>query len=265
MTVAVARGAVLPWLEGVPTSPPRPHVVCISQARIGSERLPGKVLRTVGGRTLLEHHLTRLKHARLIDTLVLATTVNPADDPVAEVARRLGVGLFRGSEDDVLDRYVRCAAVFDADVVVRVTADCPLIDPAVTDAAIVRFFETTPAPDLVHVEIACFPRGLDSEVIALPALIHAHRHARTQREREHVTRHFYDNADRFRIVPFAQPGRYGELRWCVDEPADLALVGRLIDALAGGPPDFGWRDCVGQLVANPEWMALNRDVRQRHP
>lgn len=250
----------------LPSGPPR--VVCISQARMTSSRLPGKVLRQVAGRPLLAHHLDRLGRARRIDAVVVATTVNAADDPVVALAGSLGVPVFRGDENDVLDRFVRCAEAFDADVVVRVTADCPLIDPALIDAAVARFLDgrdQVPAVEYLSIDTSRFPRGFDAEVFSRAALNAAGREATDPVEREHVTPFIYRRGDRFRLGEPLTPGQpVPPYRLCVDEPADLDLIGRVLEALLPGGNGFGWQECCKLLSHRPELADINRGVAQRH-
>lgn len=247
------------------TAPPR--VVCISQARMTSSRLPGKVLMEAAGAPLLAHHLGRLCRTRLVDAVVLATTFNATDDPVAELAGRLGVRVFRGDEHDVLGRFAGAAGAFGGEVVVRVTADCPLIDPALIDEAVARFLAgqaDTPPLDYVNIDTGRFPRGLDAEVFTRRALDQAAREAIAPDEREHVTPFLYRRPQRFRLGTPVQPPRpLPPHRWCVDEPDDLALIRRMLDALLPDKPEFGWQDCCSLLEANPAWSEINRGVAQR--
>ncbi len=245
----------------------KPRVVCISQARMTSTRLPGKVLMEAAGQPLLAHHLGRLARCRTLDGLVLATTVNGTDDPVAELAGSLGVPVFRGDEHDVLGRFAGAAALAGADVVVRVTADCPLIDPTLVDRVVTVFLESP--LDYLSLDVTRFPRGLDAEVFTRAALDEAAANATDPAEREHVTAHLYRRPERFRIgVPLAPPppapedGTVLAQRWCVDEAADLELVRRLLGALLPENPGFGWQDCCKVLRQHPEWADLNGSVRQ---
>lgn len=242
----------------------KPRVVCISQARMTSTRLPGKVLMEAAGQPLLAHHLGRLARCRTLDGLVLATTVNGTDDPLADLAESLGVPVFRGDEQDVLGRFAGAAAMAGADVVVRVTADCPLIDPTLVDQVVSTFLEVAPALDYLGLDVARFPRGLDAEVFTRAALDEAAANATDPAEREHVTAHLYRRPERFRIgTPLApEDGSVLDQRWCVDEAADLELVRRLLGALLPENPGFGWQDCCKVLRQNPEWADLNGSVRQ---
>lgn len=242
-------------------------VACVTQARMTSTRLPGKILMTAAGKPLLQWHLERLLAARRVDQVALATTSNPEDDQTAELGKKLGVFVFRGSEDDVLGRFAGCAAACGADTVIRVTADCPLIDPALIDD-LVDAFAATPTIDYCSVDVGRLPRGLDAEIFAYATLATAAAQAQEPSEREHVTPFIHRRPDRFRlgppIGPPADPSSPLEraYRWCVDEAADLELVRLLLAEL---PSDrvFGWRDVCMLLSRHPDWADVNRDVAQR--
>lgn len=240
-------------------------VVAISQARMTSTRLPGKVLMPAAGRPLLAHHLERLSRTPGLDAVVLATTVNATDDPVAECAGSLGVTVFRGDEQDVLGRFAGAAALAGADLVVRVTADCPLIDPALVGRLIATFQEGQPL-DYLSIDSTRYPRGLDAEIFPRRLLDEAAANATDPAEREHVTPYLYRRPDRFRLgtalVPDA-PVEPADQRWCVDEPADYELVRRLLEALVASNPGFGWQDCCKTLRDHPDWVDINRSVRQK--
>jgi spore coat polysaccharide biosynthesis protein SpsF len=238
-------------------------VICISQARTGSTRLPGKVMLPVLGRPLLSWHLTRLRRAKAIDQVVVATTVLPQDDTIVELCRGLAIPVFRGSEDDVLSRYLGAAAMARAATIVRVTSDCPLIDPTVIDELVEAYRARRPALDYASLDRADFPRGLDAEVFSRAALEEAGRNANAAAEREHVTPYLYRPGGRFRCFTLANGAKAGHLRWCVDEAADFELVRRMIEALAPERPDFTWRDGLALLAAHPDWAELNRAVVQK--
>jgi spore coat polysaccharide biosynthesis protein SpsF len=235
-------------------------VVCISQARMGSSRLPGKVLLPVLGRPLLEWHVQRLQRARQIDRLVVATTVEPQDDPIAALCEALGVAVFRGSERDVLSRYAGAAAEHGAATVVRVTSDCPLIDPELVDRVVAAFLAAD--VDYMALDTTSVPRGLDTEVFTRAALDEAAAQATAAPEREHVTPYIYHRPQRFRLASVS-PETPVIGRWCVDEPADYELVRRIIETLGKNGPGFSWRECAALLDAHPEWRALNSAVMQK--
>jgi len=237
------------------------HVVAVLQARTGSTRLPGKVLADVAGRSMLARVCERLGRAGTIGRVIVATTTEPADRAVAAECARLGVPCFRGSEWDVLGRYHGAATSCGAEIVVRVTADCPLIDPEVVDRVVLAFLDARPDYASNTLE-RTWPRGLDTEVFPAAALARAHREARLPHEREHVTPHFYCGPQQFRLQPVTGPGRLGHLRWTVDTPDDLRLI-RAIYARLGPDGSFSWRDAARLFDREPQLAELNRHVRQK--
>jgi len=174
-------------------------IVAIVQARMGSTRLPGKVLLDLCGTSVLGWVASRVRLCRLIDEVVIATTTSPADEAIVEEAQRLAVAIFRGDEQDVLDRYYRAARMGNADVIVRITADCPLIDPDLTGETIEQFLAERPDYASNALE-RTYPRGLDTEVMSRQALERAWREAREPYQRAHVTPYIYQNPGQFRIL-----------------------------------------------------------------
>jgi spore coat polysaccharide biosynthesis protein SpsF len=246
----------------------RPGIVV--QARVGSTRLPGKVLLRVQGDTLLGHLLRRLEWCREARCVVVAAPSGHADESVLSEARLHGARAFAGPEDDVLSRYVGAAREFDLDPVVRVTADCPLIDPAVADDAVARFArlaEEGAAVDVVtnaRPGARTFPRGLDVEVVSRSALENADsRLAPDAPQREHVTQILYQEPGRLRIEDLKLPLDLSFLRWTVDTADDFELVRRVYDELFVGNPGFGLHDVLALLGRHPELLALNAHVRQK--
>ncbi|NOZ43216.1 MAG: NTP transferase domain-containing protein [Alphaproteobacteria bacterium] len=238
------------------------RIIAISQARMTSSRLPGKILEKVCGRTLLDYHLSRLSRSRLIDRLVVATTVNSADDSIAEFCRSRDVACVRGSEHDVLARYFQVTEKFPADIIVRVTSDCPLIDPDLLDQVVRYFLDHRDHYDYVTLKGEDFPRGLDVEVFSYPALAKAFRYGHLPHEREHVTPYIYRRDSEYRCGYLPSVEKLGHHRWCVDEAADLDLVSRILTAF-GGRDDFSWRECLTLLDNNPAWLEINHHVRQK--
>ncbi|MFD1627105.1 cytidylyltransferase domain-containing protein [Azospirillum griseum] len=251
------------------TSPRRPRVVAISQARMNSTRLPGKVLLPAAGKPLLVHHLERLARSRGLDGVVLATTVGAVDDPVAATASAMGIPVFRGDEEDVLQRFAGAAAMADADVIVRVTADCPLIDPALVGELIAAFQagqSLSPPLDYLSIDVSWYPRGLDAEIFPRAVLDEAAANAVLPAEREHVTYYMYTRPQRFRLgTPLRHDGSAIQQRWCVDEAADYELVRRLLEIGVSDNPAFGWRDCWRAVNEHPDWMDINSSIRQKTP
>lgn len=237
--------------------------VAIVQARSGSSRLPSKVLADIAGRTMLARVVRRTRRARCLDEVVVATTEAAADDAVAAEGAALDVAVHRGSEDDVLDRYRRAAEAAAAEAVVRITADCPLIDPAVIDR-VVEAFAAAGADYASTTLERTLPRGLDVEAFTAEALARAWREAEEPYQRSHVTPYLYEHPERFALLPVTVPAPPGAaaLRWTVDTAEDLELVRALYDRL-GGDDAFGWRAALALVDAEPYLAEINRGVRQK--
>lgn len=239
-------------------------VVCITQARMGSTRLPGKVLRPVKNRPLLQYHLSRLAGAESLDQIVVATTTAAEDDVIERFCRERGVAVFRGSGNDVLDRYYQCATAYDAGIVVRVTADCPLIDPALIDLVVDSYRAQQPAADYVRLNTGYYPLGVDAEVFAFSALEKAWREADQPDFREHVTPYLYKRPDLFLCHAFHESGvEYGGYRLCVDEQPDFDLVKRILEDLYDQNPLFSYLEVVNYLQDRPDLRQINQGVKQR--
>lgn len=236
----------------------------IVQARMTSTRLPGKVMARVRGVTLLERLLRRLAWVPAPHRTIVATTVNETDDVIVAEAARVGVAAYRGSEDDVLSRFAEAAHEHGGEVIVRVTSDCPLMDPTVADEVIRAFF-TAPRVDYASNTVGprTFPRGLDVEVFSRAALEAADRGAHHPADREHVTPFIYRSPDRFSLRSVTHEDDYSAHRWTVDTEDDLRLVSAIIEALEPRNPAFGMRDVLDLLARNPEFMDINRHVRQK--
>ncbi|MEQ9489832.1 MAG: glycosyltransferase family protein [Alphaproteobacteria bacterium] len=240
-----------------------PFILAIVQARMNSGRLPGKVMLPLLGRTIVGTHVHRLAHSRHITKIMVATTGSAADDDLAADLEQQGIAVFRGSENDVLDRFARCAAQYDADIVIRTTADCPLVDPAYVDRLIEFFSMAEGHPKHGSISLQRIPRGFDAEIITAPALQEAARLASDPYEREHVTPYLYRNAPAGSSIQYFPDLEGGDLRLCIDEPRDYeaicALEARFGDKLA----DAGLDDIVAFLRSHPDIAAINADVKQR--
>jgi spore coat polysaccharide biosynthesis protein SpsF len=240
------------------------RVVAIVQARMGSTRLPGKVLKEVLGKTLLEIELERIKRAELLDAIVVATTEKPTDRSIEEVCKLLEIPVFRGAEDDVLDRFYRAAKEQQAEVIVRLTADCPLIDPAIIDQVVTFYINNLPEYDYVsNTEARTFPRGMDVEVFSMEALEEAWQKAKKPEEREHVTPYIYRNRKLFDIGIVMRGTNEAKRRWTVDTPEDLELITKILEALYPEKPKFTIDDIFEVLEENPEWEKINEEVKQK--
>jgi spore coat polysaccharide biosynthesis protein SpsF len=242
-----------------------PRIVAIVQARMGSTRLPGKVLAEIAGEPMLVRTVGRAREAKTVDQCMVATTREAADDAVEAVCRARGYPIYRGSTDDVLDRYYRAAVQASAEVVVRLTADCPLLDPVLVDRTVQAFLDAVPPADLVVNRLPgarTYPIGLDVEVVSFSALEKAWREAVEPNQREHVLPFLYDPPGRFRVVRLDAERDYGTLRWTVDTPQDLEFV-RQVYARLGTRSDFGWRDILALVQAEPALARINDHVQHR--
>ena len=230
--------------------------VAIIQARMGSTRLPNKVLADINGSPMLARVVRRVRQARTLDQVVVATSTHPQDDAVEAFCTNEGVACFRGSEDDVLDRYYGAARAVGADVVVRISADCPLHDLRVIDAVVERF--DAARHDYVSNTIdRTYPDGLDTEVFSVGTLERAWRDAKWISEREHVTPYIWKQPELFRIEQVTQPVNLSALRWTVDEPRDLALVREVYRRLGD---EFSMTDVVTLLARDHGLRSVNAGI-----
>jgi spore coat polysaccharide biosynthesis protein SpsF len=237
------------------------NTLAIIQARIGSTRLPGKVLVDLGGATVLARVVHRLERSQQITKMVVATTSVPADEVIVSECERLQVSCFRGSEDDVLDRYYQAARSYTADAVLRITSDCPLIDPELVDET-VRVFRNEHADYASNVSPRTYPRGLDAEVMTSSALERAWREAREPYEREHVTPYLYEHPKSFRLASVRGDVDYSHYRWTLDTPGDLELL-RAVYSRFHNRDDFHWQDVIALMEREPELAELNSQVLQK--
>lgn len=239
-------------------------VVIIDQARMTSTRLPGKVLKEVAGRPLLEYQIERLRRVRNAHEVVVATTKNATDDPIVDLCERLDVSVYRGSEQDVLQRYYETAVAHGADVVVRVTSDCPVIDPATVEALIDMFLAAPAAYDYVsNTQTRSYPRGMDAEVFSFAALAAAQAEGRLDYEREHVTPYIYQHPERFRVGQLVAADDHSQHRWTVDTAEDYELVSRIIASLYPVNPEFDLAAMLALIAQHPDWSKLNAHVMQK--
>lgn len=227
------------------------RVVAIIQARMTSTRLPGKVMACLRGVPVLGHMLARVRRSECLDAVCIATTTNETDEPIARLAADLSCLAVRGEEHDVLGRFNKAADETAADAIVRLTADCPMIDPSLIDAMVERFRagELDYLSNVVHRD---FPDGLDVEILSRESLAHADREANVSYDREHVTT-FIRRSDvtaerRFRIGHHRGPADFSHLRWTVDTADDLENVRRLVDA---APANYSWLEAISTLTREP--------------
>jgi spore coat polysaccharide biosynthesis protein SpsF len=236
------------------------RVNTVIQARLSSTRLPGKVLRPLGGKTVLSWVIRAAAAAHNVDKVILATSTSPDDDPVAEEAARCGAEVVRGPLDDVLARYLLAVSEHPCDAVVRLTADCPLHDPALI-AQVVGLWRADPTLDYVsNILIRHYPRGLDTELVRVP-ILEAEGRIPTGPHREHVTPNIYSHPDVYRCGGVMSAVDNSDLRVTVDTAEDAQLLDAIVAELGDGIPR--WEDVVALLRARPDLVALNASVLQK--
>jgi spore coat polysaccharide biosynthesis protein SpsF len=235
-------------------------IVAIIQARMGSTRLPGKVLADIGGQPMLWYVMQRTRAAETLDEVVIATTTERADDAIVAFCGLQGVPCFRGSENDVLDRYYKAARHHNAEAVVRITSDCPLIDPEIIDKTVRAFLAEK--PDYASNSVArTYPRGLDTEVMTFRALELAWREAGQPYQRSHVTPYLYESPGRFKVLGVSAAEDYSCYRWTVDTPEDLEFVRAVYSRSEGG--DFRLNDVLRLIEREPHLAEINREIQQK--
>lgn len=262
-------------------------VVAIIQARMSASRLPGKVLMDIEGEPMLVRVVNRTRRSQVVDEVVVATSLDKSDDPLEQICSQRGIPCHRGSLHDVLDRYYHAARYLSAEVIVRITADCPVIDPQVIDQTLYAFYgngkslikeEDVQKKQLARVRPLMsptwdftanrlpppwkrtFPIGLDTEICTFSALEIAWQEATQPHQREHVMPYLYENKNRFRILLVNHEPDYGNLRWTVDTPQDLELL-RLIYDRFEGRDDFSWLEIIELFKREPELAKINADIK----
>jgi len=224
--------------------------LAVLQARMSSSRLPGKVMMPLLGEPMLVRQVERIRRSRLLDGIVLATSTDAADDPLAQLAGALGIPVVRGPLDDVLARYVLAIEHYQPDVVVRLTADCPLTSPTIIDA-VIEHFAASNVDYCSNTLTPTFPDGLDAEVVRASALVDVAGVSNDPAEREHVTLGIYRRPERYRLANYAGAVDLASLRWTVDTPDDLAFVASVYEALYLADPDFDLADGLALLEREP--------------
>ncbi len=241
------------------------RVVAIVQARMGSTRLPGKVLRSLCGQPLIAHVIDRALRIPGVDRVQVAVPERDADDRLVEyLETRPEIGVTRGPEDDVLRRFAQAAKASGAQVVVRITADCPLLSPAVSQRVLTQYLEHREDCDYAsNTLVRTYPRGLDTEVFSAPVLQAADREAVRPSDREHVTTFIWRQPERFRLLPVTDATDRSHHRWTVDTREDFEMVERIYGELLEHDPLFDYPEVIACLRRHPDWSQLNRDVRQK--
>lgn len=236
-------------------------VIAIIQGRCGSTRFPNKILEKVKEKPLIELYIDRVKHSKNIDDIILATTVNPKDDIFEKILPNVNV--FRGSENDLLDRYYKCAMEQNADVIIRLTSDDAFVDPDVIDKAI-DIFKSNPSVNFVvnHFK-PTYPEGLDIELYPRETLSYLWEHATKKYQREHVFPYITDHIEEFNIINFENNIDYSNYRWTVDYECDLVMVRRIYDYLYSEDKIFKMDEIINLLKANPEIAEINSHINRK--
>ncbi|MBI9049625.1 MAG: glycosyltransferase family protein [Anaerolineaceae bacterium] len=238
----------------------KPRIVAIVQARMNSSRLPGKVLKEISGKPMLLHVINRAQRASAIDEIVVATTTDESDDAIESLCHHHDISVYRGSEFDVLDRYYQAAVLSNAEVVIRITADCPLIDPEEIDRTVDAFFNS--GVDFAANRLPWgrnVPIGFDTEVCTFAVLEQAWQEAEKPFEREHVMPYIYDVPDRFKVLLVRREPDFGHCRWTVDTAQDLTFIKKIFDTF-GGRDDMTYQEILDMIHVHPELKEINAGV-----
>ena len=241
-------------------------VVCLVQARVGSTRLPGKILKEICGKTILHHEIDRLKKCKEIDEIVIATTDKEDDDKIVNEAKKLSVKYFRGSENDVLSRFYYSAKENNADIIVRVTSDCPCIDFEILDKMLIYFKEKYKEKQVDYLSNTIkrtYPRGYDIEIFTFSALEKSYINAKKEYEREHVTPYIYDKTNNFLKLSFENKEDYSEYRVTLDTIEDFIVIKNIFENLYYKNPYFKLNDVVQYLNDNLHIVDINKHIEQK--
>lgn len=236
----------------------------IIQARMGSTRLSGKVMKDLHGKSVLSHVIDRIRQSNFIEVIVVATTEHDRDDIIETEAIQCGAHVFRGSEDDVLSRYYDSAKQSNIDIIVRITSDCPVIDPYIIDDMISFYLEgkyelvTNAGSDPAQ---RTYPRGLDTEVFSFEALENAFIHAKEKYQCEHVTPYIYEHSHQ--IYYFKNEVDYSEHRWTLDTVEDFQLINEIYSRLYKGKHDFYLSEIIEIFKQEPNLLSINAHIEQK--
>lgn len=236
-------------------------ITAIVQARMSSTRLPGKIMSTFSGNTLLGHIIERISYSKYISAIIVATTENAADDKLTEWLEANRVAYFRGSELDVLNRYYKAAKHVNAKHIARITSDDPFKDPHILDDVAQLYFEKS-LDFAYNNKPPSFAEGLDTEIFSFDALSRAERTATDPFEREHVTQHFYRNPEKFKQKNLTSPLDYSYLRWTIDTEEDLSMAKRVYETLYKQGEIFLAEDILSLIDKNPQIPLINQNVKR---
>lgn len=235
-------------------------IIAIIQARTSSTRLPGKVLMSIGNKTILEWVIERTKKASYVDEVIVATSTKKQDDIIEKLCKKLNIKCFRGSEEDVLSRYYEASKQIKANIIVRITADCPFADPLIIDEIIKIHLKNKNDCTMNNTENS-YPRGTDVEVFNFECLEEAHLNADKPYQREHVSPYMWKDSKRFKVEIISKPFNYSHVRLCVDEIDDLTFLKELYKKLNGEL--FTLQDIMSVLNNYPHFLKINQHIKQK--
>lgn len=236
-------------------------IIATVEARMTSTRLPGKVLLDAGGQPMLAHLINRLKSVSSLDGVVLATTTNQTDDVLEEFSKKMKIGCYRGNEDDVMSRVIGAAESVNADIIVEITGDCPIIDPEIIEQ-VIRVFKENNVDYVSNAHVRSYPDGMDVQVFPLEVLKRSSLMTNDPLDHEHVTLHIRNNPEIFSRIHLVSPPEthWPELGLTLDEPNDYELLKKIINHFEKSKLFFSCRDVVSLLRNKPEWVEINKTV-----
>ena len=235
---------------------------CIIQARMSSTRLPGKVLMRLNEKnTVLDYVIQQIKHCKNFEKIIIATTDLKEDDVICEHLASQKIEFFRGSSEDVLDRYYQCAKLYSLSIIVRITGDNPLIDPNIVENVLMEF-QSRSCDYVSNAVVRSFPYGTETEVFSFDALEKAWNNAKKDNEREHVTPYFYNNPEKFRIYHVENQKNLSSLRWTVDQIEDFILVKNIVSKINKSP--ILMNDIINLLTEEPKLLDINKNIIHKH-
>lgn len=235
----------------------------IIQARTGSARLPGKVFKTLAGRPMLWHVVDRLSHSKMLDKIIIATTTQPEDDQIEGFCSANNILCYRGSSNDVLSRYYETAKIYNAEIIIRITADCPVIDPYILDDMLKQFINEGNIDYMSNSILRTFPRGLDAEIFTFATLETTFNEAKLDYEHEHVTPYIYHNPEKFTIKNYVNKTDLSSYRWTVDTSEDFRLIEEIYNSLYQKDKIFLFKDILQLIEKRPELTEINQDIKQK--
>lgn len=230
---------------------------CIIQARMGSTRLPKKVMKKLDNKnTVLDYVLNQIKTVKLIDKIIVATTIHLEDNSIEEYVQKLGFETFRGSSQDVLDRYYQCSKKYKFSAIIRITSDCPLIDPEIINK-VIKKFKQNKFDYVSNTHPRTFPQGTEIEIFSFQALKNAWENAKLPSEREHVTPFFYNNPKKFKISNVENKKNLSMYRWCLDYKDDLIVIKTIVSKISSRP--IYTKDILKIIKSNPQLFDINKN------